>query len=62
MDPNEIRTSPEEQRAEGLTPDEQRQQREEESQATDQTKYEQLRELEAEERDDLADLVGDGDE
>ena len=61
MDPNEIRTSPEEQRAEGLTPDEQRQQREEESQAADQTKYEQLRELETEERDDLADRVNEAD-
>jgi hypothetical protein len=62
MDPDDVRTSPEEQRAQGLTPDEQREQREEESRETDETKYEQLREGERDARDELADLIGNGDE
>ena len=62
MDPNELRTSPDEQLEQGLSPDEQREQRDQESQASDQTKYEEMRELEQERRDELADAIGDGDE
>ena len=62
VDPNEVRTSPDEQLEQGLSPDEQREQRDEESRATDETKYDELRDLERERRDELADAVGDGDE
>ena len=62
IDPDEVRTSPDEQLEQGLSPDEQREQRDEESQASDETKYDARRDLERERRDELADAVGDGDE
>ena len=62
VDPNEVRTSPDEQAEQGLSPDEQREQRDAESRATEETKYDELRDLERERRDELADAVGDGDE
>ena len=61
MDPNEVRTSPDEQLEQGLSPDEQREQRNQESQASEQTKYDEMRDLERESRDELADALGDGD-
>ncbi len=61
MDPDEVRTSPDEQLEQGLSPEEQREQRDRESQASDETKYDEMRGLEEERRDELADAIGDGD-
>ncbi len=54
MDTDEIRTSPESQEARGLTPDEQRAERERESRETDESKFELLAEETAEEADEAA--------
>ena len=57
MDPNEVRTDPDDQRARGLDPDEQREEREQESRESDETKFQQLVEGEADERRSVADRL-----
>ncbi len=54
MDTDEIRTSPESQEARGLTPDEQRAERERESRQADESKYELMSEETAEEAEEAA--------
>jgi hypothetical protein len=49
MDEREVRSDPEDQRRRGLTPDEQRAEREQESRETETTKFEQLKESQEEE-------------
>jgi hypothetical protein len=49
MDEREVRSDPEDQRRRGLTPDEQRAEREQESQEAETTKFEQLKESQEEE-------------
>jgi hypothetical protein len=58
MDTDEIRTSPESQRERGLTPGEQRAERERESREQPVTKYELLAEETAEESERLAERIG----
>ena len=58
MDTDEIRTSPESQEARGLTPDEQRAERDRESRETDETKFELLAEETAEEAEEAAERIG----
>jgi hypothetical protein len=58
MDTDEIRTSPESQEARGLSPDEQRAERERESRATDETKFELMAEETAEEAEEAAERIG----
>ena len=57
MDSDEIRTSPESKEECGLTPDEQRAERERESRATDESKYELLVEETAEETEAAAERI-----
>ena len=58
MDDDEITTSPESQHERGLTPDEQRAEREEESREQPVTKYELLAEETAEETEQFAQRIG----
>ncbi len=58
MDTDEISTSPESQHARGLTPDEQRAEREQESREQPVTKYELLAEETAEESEQMAERIG----
>ena len=60
MDPNELRSEPDDQAARGLTPEEQRAERDRESRETDETKFERARELEQDAREGLADELGSG--
>jgi hypothetical protein len=59
MDADEIRTSPESQEARGLTPDEQRAERERESRQTDDSKYELMSEQTAEEAEEAAERIAE---
>jgi hypothetical protein len=58
MDTDDIRTSPESQRERGLSPDEQRAEREQESREQPVTKYELLADETAEESEELAARIG----
>jgi hypothetical protein len=58
MDTEEIRSSPESQEARGLTPDEQRAERERESRETDESKYELAAEQTAEDAEEAAERIG----
>ena len=58
MDTDEIRSSPESQEARGLTPDEQRAERDRESRQTDESKYELMVEESAEEAEEAAQRIG----
>ncbi len=58
MDTDDISTSPESQRERGLSPDEQRAEREEESREQPVTKYDLLAEETAEESEELAKRIG----
>jgi len=57
MDTDEIRTSPESQEARGLTPDEQRAERERESRETDETAFERAEEREEAEREEAEEAL-----
>jgi len=57
MATDEIRTSPESQEARGLTPDEQRAERERESRQTDDSKFELMAEETAEEAEEAAERI-----
>jgi hypothetical protein len=59
MDDDEIRSDPDEQAARGLTPDEQRAERERESRETDETKYELAAEQTAAEAEAAAERIGE---
>ena len=59
MDNDEIRSDPDEQAARGLTPDEQRAERDRESRATDETKYELAAEQTAAEAEAAAERIGE---
>ena len=54
MDPDQIRSDPDEQAARGLSPDEQRAERDRESEQTDDTKYHEAVELERDAREQIA--------
>ena len=54
MDPDQIRSNPDDQAARGLSPDEQRAERDRESEQTDDTKYHEAVELEREQREEIA--------
>ena len=54
MDPDQIRTDPDDQAARGLSPDEQRAERDRESEQMDDTKYHEAVELEREAREQIA--------
>ena len=56
---DELRSDPDDQAARGLTPDEQRAERERESQQTDETKFHQALEDEHVEREELIHRVGE---
>jgi hypothetical protein len=58
MDADDISTSPESQHERGLSPDEQRAEREEESREQPVTKYDLLAEETAEESEELAKRIG----
>lgn len=58
MDTDEISTSPESQHERGLTPDEQRAEREQESREEPVTKYELMADETAEESEQLAESIG----
>ena len=58
MDGDDISTSPESQHERGLSPDEQRAEREEESREQPVTKYDLLAEETAEETEELAKRIG----
>jgi hypothetical protein len=57
MDTDEIGTTPESQEARGLTPDEQRAERERESRATEESKYELMADETAEEAEEAAERI-----
>lgn len=57
MDPDDIRSDPDDQAARGLSPDEQRAERDEESQAMEDTKFHHAVELEREEREGIAERL-----
>lgn len=59
MDPSEIRSDPDDQRERGLGADEQREERDRESQATDATKFELATDQEHEAREHLAERLAD---
>ncbi|MFN2470916.1 MAG: hypothetical protein ABR583_07970 [Gaiellaceae bacterium] len=54
MDPDQIRSDPDDQAARGLSPEEQRAERDRESQQQDDTKFHEAVELEREEREQVA--------
>jgi hypothetical protein len=58
MDDDQIRSDPDEQAARGLTPDEQRAERERESRETDETKFELAAEQTAAEAEEAAERIG----
>ncbi len=54
VDPDEIRSDPNDQAARGLSPDEQRAERDRESEQVDDTKYHEAVERESEQREQIA--------
>ena len=58
MDTDDIRTSPESQHERGLTPDEQRAEREQESREQPVTKFELMADETAEESEEAAERIG----
>ena len=57
MDSDELRADPDEQRERGLSPEEQREERDRESEATEKTKYELFRDREGAEREQVAERL-----
>ncbi len=57
MDADELRSDPDDQAARGLSPDEQREERDRETEATEETKYDRAVERESEERERLAERL-----
>jgi hypothetical protein len=58
VDPEQTGTTPESQAVRGLSPDEQRAERERESRESDESKYEQLAEQTEAETEELAQRIG----